>query len=291
MKRSTLVHTSRRLLLLLTLLIVSGAPALADMRIFELEHRSATELANTVRALVGEEAKVAVHRNTLVVRSTPALINEVAQLVAAYDKPISMLRISVEQGRSVDNQRQRALASGNLQVGAVTLGAPPAPVADTSVFVSTGDVNVRMQGNDVVRYENREVGQFVSVLDGSPATILVGRAVPFTSRLRFYSQSHSRFVESIEYQHVDTGFEVLPEVVGDHVRLQVRPFMAFLDATSPGQIVFQEMAATVKIPMGAWYDLSAHMSVQNSLSREILGIGNQSGSDLNYVRIRIEKEL
>lgn len=270
--------------------VLFGAQAYADMRIFDLQHRPAEVLADTVRNLVGDEAKIAVHRNTLVVRSTPAVINEVARLVAEYDKPMRMLRITVEQGMGREDRRQRASASGRLETGSATIGVPSRPrVGDASIFISTGDVNARLQGNDVSHYENRKASQFVSVLDGSPAIIRVGRSVPFTSQLRYYSRRHPRFVESIEYQRVDTGFEVLPEVFGGNVRLKINPFMAFLDQDSPNQIVFQEMASTVSIPLGAWYDLSDHMSTQNDLSREILGVGKQSVQDSNRVRIRVDK--
>lgn len=282
-------------ILLAVVISISGcflfeAPAFADMRIFELQHHPAAKIAETVRALIGEDARIAVHRNTLAVRSTPEVINEVAALIAYYDKPLSMLRITVEQGRDTEIYTQRGSASGQLQAGSVNVGIPSAPtLGDTSIFVTSGNAQVRMSGTGVVHDERRQVSQFVSVLDGSPALILIGRAIPFTSQLRYYSRQHPHFVESIEYQRVDTGFEVLPEVVGDQVRLQINPFMSFLDKTSPNQIVYQEMTSVLNIPLGSWSDLSAHLGKEGGLNLEILGAGTGAGSDSSHVRIRIDK--
>ncbi len=69
--------------MLVLLVCGPGSHASAEMRIFELQHQSGGELAEMVRTLVGREAKVAAHRNTLVVNASPAELDDVARLVAS----------------------------------------------------------------------------------------------------------------------------------------------------------------------------------------------------------------
>jgi hypothetical protein len=279
------------LLFALIFLHLAAFPVYAEMRIFTLQHRPADELAETVRALIGDQAKVAAHHNTLVVRATSAEINEVASLVEVFDKPLAMLRISIDQGFDAFSRGQNLSASGTVKSGPVTVKSfsRPGP-EDTSVFVSTGDMQVKLEGQAVTRKESRKASQFISVLDGSPASISVGRSVPFTSQLKLYSRRHPQYVESVSYQRVDTGFNVTPHLQGDVVEADIAPFMKFLDQDNPLQIVFYEAKTRVRIPLGLWYDLSQHMAMQDDLSREILLTGSEANTDSGTVRIRIDPQ-
>ncbi len=145
-----------------------------------------------------------------------------------------------------------------------------------------------MSGQESGSVENRNVSQFLTVLEGSSASISIGRSVPFTSQLLYYSKRHPHFVASVDYQNVDTGFEVFPEVHGDMVRLEIRPYMNYLDRYNFKHIVFHEMATTVNIPFGAWFDLGGQMSGRNGLAGEILRAGSSHGSDTSSIRIRVD---
>ena len=102
--------------------IVFSAQAMAEMRIFELQHRSAAELAEMVRELVGEGAKVATHNNKLLVNASAAELAEIAELVASYDRIQPMLRVTVNQGNRLDDHNREVSTSGRLQGGSVVVG-------------------------------------------------------------------------------------------------------------------------------------------------------------------------
>jgi len=268
---------------------VLSFPVAAEMQIFELQNRSAGDLAEIVRSIVSENARVAAHQNTLVVRSDPAELAEVARLVADYDQAQSMLRITVDQDARTDRQGQDGGAAvwvrhDSVQIG---IGSPRRPGND-SVFVSTGNTSGGVHGQNVKIIENKQISQSISVLEGYPASISVGRAVPFTSELRHYWNRHPHYFAITEYVNVDTGFEVIPQILGEMVQLEIRPFMAFLDTDNPKQIIFQELATRVRIPFGVWYDLGGQTSSLSSLGREILRTGTQSGSAGNTIRVRVD---
>lgn len=267
------------------------AQAIAEMRIFELQHRSAAELAEMVRGFVGEDARVTAHRNKLLVNASAAELDAVAELVVAYDRIQSMLRVTVEQGNLLDDRNRGVSGSGRLQGGTVVVGQNgPGRVDGGSIFVTSGDSRVNVRAQDTRRLEDRQVSQFMVVMEGSPARISVGKSVPFTSQMRRYCRQNPTYVESIDYRNVDTGFEVLPEVYGETVQLEIRPFMAFLNPRNTKEIVFHELTTRVRLPLGSWYDLGGQMSTKDGLSREILGFGSQSASRGNAIRVRVDLE-
>lgn len=277
--------------LMLLFCLLSSVQVNAQMRVFELQHRPAEELAEMVRGLVDESTKVIAHRNTLMVNASPAELAQIVNLVAAYDRAQSMLRVSVDQGSYVDDRSRELKSSGRLHTGSVDVGLNETARGDGgSIYITSGRNQIHVNAQDRRQLENRQVSQFMTVMEGSAARISVGKSVPFSSQMRTYCRQHPAFVESIDYHNVDTGFEILPEVFGTEVQLEVRPFMAFLDTQNPNQIIFHELATTVRVPFGAWYDLGGQMGAQGGLSREILGGERHSRSTGNSIRVRVDLE-
>ncbi|MDH4025450.1 MAG: hypothetical protein OEU57_08535 [Desulfuromonadales bacterium] len=289
-----------RLQLFLALFIVLFAwgvfpeQASAEMRLFELQHRPVGELAEMVRSLLGEEARVATDRNTLVVNASPSALDEVARLVDSYDRSKQMLRVTIEQGKTLSGHERGVSTSGRLQNddSRIVIGSSgkKSPEGGSTIIVDSGQNRLKLRGTDSRYRESRQVSQFVSVLEGEPALVSVGRAVPFTSQMLTYWRQHPGFIATTSYENVDTGFEVLPTLYNGMVEIEVRPFMASLDRDNPQQIVFHELATKVNVPVGAWYELGGHMQAQDDLSREILGAGRGSAQNGSSVRVKVETE-
>ena len=278
--------------ILLSLTCFVFAPQVyAEMRVFELQHRQAGELAEIVRELVDDGVRVAAHRNTLVVNASPAELAQIVSLVSSYDRAQSMLRVTIDQGSLLDDRRREISTSGRLHGGSVAVDLNGPDHGDSgSIYITSGRNQINLQAQDSRRLENRKVSQFLTVMEGYPARISVGKSVPFTSLMRTHCRQHQAYVETIDYHNVDTGFEVLPKVFGSVVQLEISPFMAFLDTQNPNQIVFHELTTKVRVPFGTWYDLSGQMSTQDGLSREILGGGRHSSNRSNFIRVRIDAE-
>lgn len=276
-------------ILVLFVSLVPTDDAAAEMRIFELQHQSAQELAEIVRPLFGESVKITSHKNTLVVNASPSELADVAKVVASYDRPLKMLRVTVEQASLLKGKRQEVNASGRYKDDSLTVGFSNRVTGEnSSIQIQDDRGQLRIGAQDKDREERRVVSQFLTIVEGSPARISVGRAVPFTAEMRTYCQRHPLFVETVEYHHVDTGFEVLPELFENLVELEIRPFMAFLDQKRPNRIVFQELATQVRIPLGVWYELGGYMKAQDGLSREIMAAGSRSKEGDGSVRIRVD---
>ena len=266
----------------------------AEMRLFELQHRPVGELAEMVRSLLGEEARIAAYRNTLAVNATPSALDEVARLVASYDRSKQMLRVTIEQGKTFSENERAVSASGRLKNddNRVVFGSPGRNSLEdgSTIIIDSGQNRLKARGTDSRFRESRQVSQFVSVLEGEPALVSVGRAVPFSSQMLTYCRQHPGFVATTSYENVDTGFEVLPTLYNGMVEMEVRPFMAFLDRDNPQQIVFHELATKVNIPVGTWFELGGHVQTQDGLSREILGAGRGSAQNGSSVRVKVETQ-
>lgn len=263
--------------------------AMAEMRIFQLQHQSAQELAEIVRSLVGENVKIASHKNSLVVDAGPSVLADVAKVVASYDRPLSMLRVTVEQTSLSKGEKQDMSVSGLYEDDSIIVGlGRPEHKGNSSIRIQDDSRRLHIGADDKRREESRAVKQFLTIVEGSPARISVGRAVPLTAEMRTYCQHHPVFIETVEYHHVDTGFEVLPELFENVVELEVRPFMSFMDQKRPNQIVFQELTTKVRIPLGAWYELGGYLKKQDGLSREIMATGSRSRQDDGSIRIRVD---
>jgi type II secretory pathway component GspD/PulD (secretin) len=299
METLTFVMNLRYCLQLLLLFVlftwcVFPAPVSAELRIFELQHRPVVELAEMVRSLLGDEARVAAYRNTLAVNASPVALEEVARLVASYDRSRQMLRVTIEQGKTFSGQERSIRVSGRLQNddGRIVFGPSGKKTAeeDSRMVINSGQSRLKVRGSDSHHQESRQVSQFVSVLEGEPARISVGRAVPFTSQMLTYCRQHPAFVATTSYENVDTGFEVLPTLYNGMVEMDVRPFMAFLDRDNPQQIVFHELGTKVNIPVGSWYELGGSLQAQDGLSREILGAGRGGGEKVSSIRVKVETQ-
>ena len=162
------------------------------------------------------------------------------------------------------------------------------PDGGSQVVIRSDDGRLRLKAKDESRLEKRQVSQYLVVMENQPARITVGKSVPFTESLHAVCRRHGVLLESIDYRDVDTGFEVYPEVYGEQVQLDIRPFMAFLNPRDRRQIVFQELATKVRVPLDSWFDLGGHMSSQNDVSREIMATGRQEADRQSSVRLRVE---
>jgi len=296
MLRSNNRTASRLLVFLLFLAATFFLPCAvaAELRFFELQHRQASELVDSVRAMLSETSKVLAYRNTLMVQAESDELSSVAALVVLLDKAPAMLRVTVEQGRSSIGQERAAGGVLRVEQGKVAVQAGSAPVGgNASGLVVTDNAAVAVSLNNTERHERNMVSQFLVVMEGAPALISVGQLIPFTSQFRRHCHRHAGCVERIsrtEIQKVDTGFEVTPVLLGERVQLDIRPFMAFPETRTGERIVFHELETRVVVAAGEWLDLGGQLSSSSDMSREILGRGDASSTTETTIRLRIDPQ-
>lgn len=83
---------------LLLLVLLAGAGARAELRVFEPRHADAESLLPVVQPLLGPGESASVHGNTLVVNAGAGTLRRIDELLAQLDRPLRNLLISVRQG-------------------------------------------------------------------------------------------------------------------------------------------------------------------------------------------------
>ena len=255
--------------MLVTLLGLTAGSLAQERQTFTLRHRPAAELVEPLRDLLGPSARVAAFNETLVVVAPAADLALAADLVARFDQPRRMLRIHVDQ--------DLARTGDALSID-----------GSARVRLPGGPGRARLDATATERWHEQRVSQFLLVLNGEAARIAVGRSIPVTQRYLALCRRYGYLIETVEYHSVTTGFEVRPELLEEQVRLEMVPYMAFLADSQAREVVFQELATRVRVPLDRWYELGGHLADQDEVSRTILGAGEEKRQTRSTVRVLVE---
>ena len=257
---------------------LGGASLAAEVAVIKVSYRSAADILPQVQNLLTPEGKASVdtRTNSLIVVDTKESLAKIQTFVASLDQPVEQVRVRFrfrEQGVSTN---RGVGASGTVSGGhgSVTVGGD-----------SREGVYVRAQDRVVNRRENTE--SFISVMSGSSAYLWVGKDVPFTERWVYLTHHYAHVVETVNFQRVETGFEVLPMVTGNTVRIEIVPRISSLEGG--GQVVrFTEAATTLYVPKGQWVTIGGTSEQGNEVFRDILSYGSSSTNSSLSLSLMVE---
>lgn len=223
-------------------------PVLADsIAILPLHHRLPEQVLPTLQPLVEAGGSITGAGNQLFVRTSPANLAELKQVLATLDQPLQRLLISVRQSGQQGSQQQQA--------------------GINDVIITDRGVSLDGQLQDSQRNGSSQITQQVQTLDGSAALIRIGNDVPVVQRQIIQGRHGSRIIESTGYQSLNTGFSVLPRVVGDQVTLEIHPQQETLQ---DGGVARSSVDTTVTGRVGEWMSIGG-VSQQGSRQDNALG--------------------
>lgn len=258
------------------------------LEVITLKYRSADQVLPLVEPLVRGQGTVTGTGNRLILRTTPANLEEVRQVLAAIDTLPRRLRITVMQ--NVDRAtRDRLLElSGRVSSGGVAVEVPGSPGRrGATVTAREGEDFVRGRALEREGRESDRNTQFVQVLDGTPAFIATGQSQPVVERVWIQTPEGGRVVESIGSRDLATGFYVLPRVAGERVTLEINPRR---DEPGPrGSVRTQQAYTTLSGRLGEWLDVGG---ISRALSADVSGIADRRGSGASEERtilLRVEE--
>lgn len=251
----------RRLLCLLSLCCLCGiAGAATDFKIITLQHRFGQDLLSVVQPLAGPGGTVSAVDNKLIVQADAEHMAAIEQAVAMLDVERKTLRIHIDRSGTAHASGGGVQASGEIGSGNVRIQrSRPGRPAGNGVTVEA----------DRYERETRSRGsEQLAVADGASATIAVGQSVPFTETWRTLARRYPQIGQSVQYHDVTTGFTVKPRMIGQMVELEIAPRIASL--RQDGSIEFSELATTVRVAPGQWFDLGGTMQQRDEVSQAIL---------------------
>ncbi len=213
-----------------------------------LNNKPAADIIPLVKPFLPEYAIVSGDGYKILVKTTPANMQEVKQLIADLDTPVHQLEISLSYNSEVMKQN---LKKKNKP-------------ATSDVTAPTDDVTIRIhkpgmpaESSRYYKTEGRQVepGLYtLQVLEDRWATVRTGEAVPIVER---HINPDGTVTESIRYRQINSGFHVKPTLHGNVVTLAIATFSEKESKKGGGKIATYKTTSTVNTRLGEWIPLSA----------------------------------
>ncbi len=254
---------SSRFIFTFFLLFISWSINAAELKTWDLKHRSAAEMIPLLKPMLEEGSSISGSGYILFVRSSRENLAQLETIISRLDTAPQMLRITVQQ--DIDKQRNKSGASlsGNVK-------EPKVQVYSTR------------------RNSDENGTQQIQVLEGHWATIRTGQAIPHTVQRTQQGPAGSSVTQSIEYRNVESGFEVRPNLSGKTVRLDIRPFQAGPSPQDGGVIEQQEIITSVSGRPGEWIELGGIAKEQKQRGTGIIYFTQERNQRTRNIRIKVE---
>ena len=280
---------------LLALLLAADCAAAQEtvLEVIPLRHRTAAELIPIIQPLLVRDGSVSGFQGQLVVRTTPANLDEIKRVLASIDAMPRQLLITVRQKADVDRSRSAAEVSGSVggDHGRVTVPGGRDPRGG-NVVLREGDDSVRLQVLEGGGSQSDRSTQSVRVMEGREAFVRVGQSMPVRERQVQRSVVGGRVVEQVvettQYRDAATGFYVLPRVSGDRVTLDISPQRETLSKQPHGGVNVQSMVTTVSGRLGEWMEIGG-IGVDASAQQSVL-LGRTTTASRSSGRVLVKVE-
>ena len=268
----------RVLVLMMSVCIMASFAAAKEVAVIKIQYRQAAELVPIVRSLLSDNGSVTVSQrvNSLIIVDNAEAIQRVYAYVGRFDTPVEQVRIRVRFNTGSAGRREaRAVRSR---------------YSSDDLTVTIGG---RKKSRTVRSYSDREYRQgghteaFVVAMSGSPAFIRTGKEIPYLSSSPFFRR-HAPGGATVEWQIVESGFEVTPTVAGDNVILKIVPRIAY-DHRDDGVIRFSEAQTEMTVPYGQWVEIGGADYRQNEIFQEILSHRARNGRVTTSMSVMVQQ--
>jgi len=195
-------------------MLVAGYAARAQQAVLEvitLKYRTVDQVIPVLQPLVAPPGTITGLNNQLVLRTTPANLAQIKQVLATLDAMPRQLVVSVRQDSELDRSRSGAQVSGQVGVGDHASVSVPGRPTPSGATVSVDGVNAKVYSGDARQAER--VAQQVRVLEGNRAFIRLGQSVPVRNHQVIDTPNGRRVVEttndSISYACAKLAYQAL----------------------------------------------------------------------------------
>lgn len=225
-----------RRFLALILLAAPAAFAQGTLEVIPLSHRTAEQVLPVLRPLLEPGGAMSGQSNQLIVRTSAANLAQIRAALAAIDRPLRRLTISVR----FDNAQQEVRTG-----------------VDADARISNRGSSADLRIADSRSALEERVDQRIQVLEGGRAMIATGESRPLRERQVFRTPGGAVVTEGTVIQEAATGFEVVPRLSGGNVYLEIAPQRENFAAGAGGAMRSERAATTVGGRLGEWIELGA----------------------------------
>ena len=264
--------------------------AAQQVEIIELRHRVVEDVLPVLTPMLEAGGAISGMSGHLVVRTSPANLEELRKVLAVIDRPPRQLLIRVSQSRDAMVRQREVGVSGRIRIGEnVEIVGPDGPRrGESEVKIREGGSLASVYGRDTRRTTQGGADQFVRVMDGSEAFIRIGRSLAVPFRRIAVRPGGVRVSEGVVYMDVGQGFFAVPRLVGERVSIEIRPFF---DSPGPGlDVETQELSTTVTGRLGEWIELGGSAQQGREDTGRLTGAGSVESRDTRSVWLLVDEE-
>lgn len=256
------------MLALLLLLGIGVANAQQMSEVVQIMSRPAASLVGAIRPTLNEGGSVSAFHDKLILRGTAAELAAAKALIAELDRPAQRLLIEVRQASRLDLESRRF--GYGVRTDDVRIGDVP---RDADARIGYQHLHTRGQADATYR---------VRALDGRPALIMSGRAVPVYQGYQQFIGNSVYQGFNVAYRNADSGFVALPRVHGDEVTVEI--YQQDVRPQFSNEFSQQQASTVLQGRIGDWLTLGSigdsggdtdneiglHASTRRSEDRELL---------------------
>jgi type II secretory pathway component GspD/PulD (secretin) len=264
--------------LLIATIFLAPMAAQAELEIIPLRHRTVDQVLPVLQPLVEPGGVLTGQNNQLIVRTSARNLEEIRRVLASLDTPQRRLMISVRFAANASARDQAIDVRGTVRSGDVTISNRPVPSSQTSVTIGA---------RSDAALSSEQVDQRIQVLEGGRAFIATGESRPIRQGIVTVTPSGRTVTQSTDFQDATTGFEVVPQVSGERVTLEIAPqretFSGPAGRRGASTVQSQRAATTVTARLGEWFEIGGAGESSETTSA---GIGSsRAGSTTSARRI------
>ncbi len=266
----------------------------AVVEVIPLRYRTAQEMIPILQPMLAREGSISGFQGQLIVRTTPANLEEIKRILASVDTAPRQLLIMVRQDADISSERSAAQISGNVGGDRGRVIVPGSRDSrGGNVVLREGDDKLRVH---VIEGRSNEIDsntQSVRVMEGREAFVRIGQSVPVRGRevrrTVVGGQVVEQVVDSTQYRDISTGFYVLPRVAGDRITLDIRPQRETPSRQVPGGVSVQSVVTTVSGRLGEWIEIGGVGQDASGQQAVLLGRAATSTRDSRRVQVKVDE--
>ncbi|OGT34768.1 MAG: hypothetical protein A2W28_04350 [Gammaproteobacteria bacterium RBG_16_51_14] len=285
---------NNRLTILLIISLLTTAPANADdmvLEIIPLQHRVVSDVITIIRPLVAEGGTVTGMNNQLIVKTTPANLAEIKQILGSIDQSPRKLMISVRQDIDSNTHINKSGVSASYASDDISVAAGETQSHEDLLIRGKDDegnvIQYRLQ-NLQSQHEDKNVFR-VQTLEGHPAYIMMGQSVPVPDQTTYVTPTGVVIREGTAYHDAASGFYVLPRMQGDQVTLFVSPRLSRADSHQNAVFDFQNIETSASGRLGEWILIGGAVQDFNDSNSRNLSSAQRRGQEQRAVLIKVDE--
>jgi type II secretory pathway component GspD/PulD (secretin) len=257
------------------------------LEVITLKYRNAEQVMPVLRPLLAPQGTMTGLNNQLIVRTTPANLDELKRVLETVDGKPRRLLISVRQDADLAQAARGAQVSGRVDIGDNATVSVPGRPTPPGAAVRVDGVRAKVYSSQSARSDS--VVQQVQVIEGGRALIRVGQSAPVVSRQVTDGPGGTNVTRTTEFVQADTGFYVVPRLAGDQVTLEIFTAADSLRSDRPVGVNVQQVQTVVSGRLGQWMEIGGVDQHAAQRDAELLARSRDARSDTRRVLVKVDE--